>query len=688
MQKAAYVSLRLLAGSALHGAAFLFQPPHSAEFKREETVAGGEGREECPEGNAEEGGGVNEERSGALGILGLARMCCVCIEMEQIQHCLHSEKICILPILACLLSLALCTAGLKWVFVDKIFEYEPPTHLDPKRIGQDPLIISADPALGLPVSFPLSSSFAASLTTTIITTTAHPGVLLKEKTMRPVAGVTCHPSIHPSMPLSSHSSSSVPSFHYLPASHLSFQLCHPTTSITPAPKTSSHVTRCNDNQKSYCVNGGECFTLEVVPGSTKFLCRCPNEFTGDRCQNYVMASFYKAEELYQKRVLTITGICIALLVVGIMCVVAYCKTKKQRKKFHHSLRQSLKNDRNNTASLANGPKISNLPLENFQNVNVSYYLMIFVFVSSTDQTCLNPCKQTHTLPCLCSWNNGWSNGVLSGSESVLVMSVVENSQPATPSHQNHLNASGGTRDLYDTVQDCRDNPSSYRDSLLSDRYVSAVADPNQLSPITLTSPGTPGSPPSEMLAPTSSLATSVPSVVVSPSAEEEHPLLLATTLQSHSKSSYEHHNQLKRKSSHYNHGQDIHSPPPSPPITMEDDDYQISCGHDTTAAMVPPVSPQNLCVKLDNISSNNNGHSAKRPIANGHMGHNVEYNVGSMLKNETEEEPLRSITPSLIVENPTALLVRSMDSSRTNPASLNDNWQARLSFTKPDPVAE
>lgn len=220
------------------------------------------------------------------------------------------------------------------------------------------------------------------------------------------------------------------------------------------------------------------------------------------------------------------------------------------------------------------------------------------------------------------------------------------------------------------------------------RYVSAVADPNQLSPITLASPGTPGSPPSEMLAPTSSLATSVPSVVVSPSAEEEHPLLLATTLQSHNKSSYEHHNQHKRKSSHYNHGQDIHSPPPSPPITMEDDDYQISCGHDTTAAMVPPMSPQNLCVKLDNISSKNNGHSAKRPKANGHMGHNVEYNVGSMLKNETEEEPLRSITPSLIVENPTALLVRSMDSSRTNPASLNDNWQARLSFTKPDPVAE
>lgn len=40
-----------------------------------------------------------------------------------------------------------------------------------------------------------------------------------------------------------------------------------------------------------------------------------------------LSSFSEAEELYQKRILTITGICIALLVVGIMCVVAYCKTK-------------------------------------------------------------------------------------------------------------------------------------------------------------------------------------------------------------------------------------------------------------------------------------------------------------------------------------------------------------------------
>lgn len=35
-------------------------------------------------------------------------------------------------------------------------------------------------------------------------------------------------------------------------------------------------------------------TAVIFPSLSLSLCvfRCPNEFTGDRCQNYVMASFY------------------------------------------------------------------------------------------------------------------------------------------------------------------------------------------------------------------------------------------------------------------------------------------------------------------------------------------------------------------------------------------------------------
>lgn len=141
-------------------------------------------REEGAAGAAE--GVVSHDREQPLGIVALPGTCCVCIEMEQINSCLHSEKICILPILACLLSLALCTAGLKWVFVDKIFQYEPPTHLDPKRMGQDPLMASVDPLLGLTVSLPYSSTSTVSSSTVRTVTQGRPHVSLEERsTSRP-----------------------------------------------------------------------------------------------------------------------------------------------------------------------------------------------------------------------------------------------------------------------------------------------------------------------------------------------------------------------------------------------------------------------------------------------------------------------------------------------------------------------
>ncbi|GAA6070440.1 pro-neuregulin-1, membrane-bound isoform isoform X8, partial [Tachysurus ichikawai] len=122
----------------------------------------------------------NGEDHRRLGCLGLtAASCCVCMELEQVRNCVRSEKICILPILACLLSLALCTAGLKWVFVDKIFEYEPPTHLDPKPIGQDPIIIDADPTMGLPVSFSRPAPSQVPIPAATSKIPAHPEVFVE-----------------------------------------------------------------------------------------------------------------------------------------------------------------------------------------------------------------------------------------------------------------------------------------------------------------------------------------------------------------------------------------------------------------------------------------------------------------------------------------------------------------------------
>ncbi|XP_015284113.1 PREDICTED: uncharacterized protein LOC107125177, partial [Gekko japonicus] len=111
-------------------------PSPSMQLSPTASLEGLPAEEDVPE--------TQREETRVQGIAGLAATCCICLEAEQLKGCLNSEKICIVPILACLISLCLCIAGLKWVFVDKIFEYDSPTHLGPDRIGQDP-ITPADP---------------------------------------------------------------------------------------------------------------------------------------------------------------------------------------------------------------------------------------------------------------------------------------------------------------------------------------------------------------------------------------------------------------------------------------------------------------------------------------------------------------------------------------------------------------
>uniref|UniRef100_G3Q425 Neuregulin C-terminal domain-containing protein n=1 Tax=Gasterosteus aculeatus aculeatus TaxID=481459 RepID=G3Q425_GASAC len=130
-----------------------------------------------------------------------------------------------------------------------------------------------------------------------------------------------------------------------------------------------------------------CLISSMLYVSTVYLCpfypstRCLAGFTGHRCEQAVLKKVSdpkQAEELYQKRILTITGICIALLVVGIMCVVAYCKTKKQRRKLHDHLKQSLRKKRTKNTNTGIGPNLtdsargcqdSNLPLQDLQLID-------------------------------------------------------------------------------------------------------------------------------------------------------------------------------------------------------------------------------------------------------------------------------------------------------------------------------
>ncbi|XP_008170864.1 pro-neuregulin-1, membrane-bound isoform isoform X10 [Chrysemys picta bellii] len=657
--------------------------------------------------------GMQTEDGRVQGIAGLAATCCVCLEAERLRGCLNSEKICIVPILACLLSLCLCIAGLKWVFVDKIFEYDSPTHLDPGRIGQDP-VISVEPTA--------PSAWVPSVVHTSPFPVPSPETKVEVTVQADSSLVPSEPFLSPSP----HNrvldfsllSSAAPSF---PPPTLEPEVREATTlsqaqptetNLQIAPKLStststtgtSHLTKCDIKQKAFCVNGGECYMVKDLPNPPRYLCRCPNEFTGDRCQNYVMASFYKhlgiefmeAEELYQKRVLTITGICIALLVVGIMCVVAYCKTKKQRKKLHDRLRQSLRSEQNNMVNMANGPHHPNPPPENVQLVNqyVSKNVISSEHVieretetsfSTSHYTSTTHHSTTVTQTPSHSWSNGQTDSIISESHSVLVSSSVENSRHTSPAGpRGRLSGIGGPRDCNSFLRHARETPDSYRDSPHSERYVSAMTTPARMSPVDFHTPSSPKSPPSEMSPPVSSLTVSVPSVAVSPFMEEERPLLLVTPPRLREK--YDHHIQ-QFNSFHHNPAHESNSPPPSPLRIVEDEEYE------TTQEYEPAREPPKKLV---------NSRRAKRTKPNGHISNRSEVNTdtsseSSSSESETEDERIGEDTPFLSIQNPMATSLEPaaayrLADSRTNPTSrfsTQEELQARLSsvIANQDPIA-
>ncbi|XP_023577808.1 pro-neuregulin-1, membrane-bound isoform isoform X3 [Octodon degus] len=460
----------------------------------------------------------------------------------------------------------------------------------------------------------------------------------------------------------------------------------------------SHLVKCAEKEKTFCVNGGECFMVKDLSNPSRFLCKCPNEFTGDRCQNYVMASFYKAEELYQKRVLTISGICIALLVVGIMCVVAYCKTKKQRKKLHDRLRQSLRSERNNMVNIANGPHHPNPPPENVQLVNqyVSKNVISSEHIvereaetsfSTSHYTSTTHHSTTVTQTPSHSWSNGHTESILSESHSVIVMSSVENSRHSSPSGgpRGRLNGLGGPRECNSFLRHARETPDSYRDSPHSERYVSAMTTPARMSPVDFHTPSSPKSPPSEMSPPVSSMTVSMPSMAVSPFVEEERPLLLVTPPKLREKK-YDHHPQ-QFSNFHHNPAHESNSLPASPLRIVEDEEYE------TTQEYEPAQEP---------VKKLANSRRAKRTKPNGHIANRLELDSNTSSENsnsesETEDERVGEDTPFLGIQNPLAASLEvapafRLTDSRTNPAgrfSTQEELQARLSsvIANQDPIA-
>ncbi|XP_033621261.1 pro-neuregulin-1, membrane-bound isoform isoform X9 [Fukomys damarensis] len=460
----------------------------STQLSEDPSLDGLPAAEDMPETQTEDGS--------PPGLVGLAVPCCVYLETERLRGCLNSEKICIVPILACLVSLCLCIAGLKWVFVDKIFEYDSPTHLDPGGLGQDP-IISLDPTAASAVwvsseADPSPVSRAQSETEVQVTAQVDNAAASSEAAAAPtpknrIFAFSFLPSTAPFLPSPTR----------LPEGRTPKSATQPQTTETnlqTAPKLStststtgtSHLVKCAEKEKTFCVNGGECFMVKDLSNPSRYLCKCQPGFTGARCTENVPMKVQtqgKAEELYQKRVLTISGICIALLVVGIMCVVAYCKTKKQRKKLHDRLRQSLRSERNNMVNIANGPHHPNPPPENVQLVNQYVSKNVISsehivereaetsFSTSHYTSTTHHCTTVTQTPSH-SWSNGRTESIISESHSVIVMSSVENSRHSSPSGgpRGRLNGLGGPRECNSFLRHARETPDSYRDSPHSERH--------------------------------------------------------------------------------------------------------------------------------------------------------------------------------------------------------------------------
>ncbi|XP_038651627.1 pro-neuregulin-2, membrane-bound isoform-like isoform X2 [Scyliorhinus canicula] len=466
-----------------------------------------------------------------------------------------------------------------------------------------------------------------------------------------------------------------------------------TTTLSPE---SGHARRCNESEKSYCVNGGVCYYID---GINKLSCKCPNEFTGDRCQHYVMASFYKhlgfefmeAEELYQKRVLTITGICVALLVVGIVCVVAYCKTKKQRKKMHSHLRQNLCVDHQNR-NLANGPNHPGPLPEDIQMVdyiskNVPAPEHVRQHETETSFSASQPSSTSHhssTATHTSSHRNGdqtWSiertESGTSEMHSGMMTSSLETSKCNSPMDpRGRLSAVCGHHDTRHPIFHCRESVDSLRDSPHSDRYVSALTTPARLSPVDLHYSVPSYATGFEMSPHGSAHATSMPAAAVGYTVEDEQPLLRRYHKYQQDN---QRHDPYKQRHSYLHDS--FGSLPPSPMRMVEDDEYE------TTQEYIPALDrPKKMA---------NSSRRWRKTKPNGHISHRAECDCDSNSESccsdtDSDGEKAGEHTPFLSTQNPpaasteTASVFRSSDSRTysSNRHNMREDTHTRVTRVK------
>ncbi|XP_038129875.1 neuregulin 2a isoform X3 [Cyprinodon tularosa] len=465
-----------------------------------------------------------------------------------------------------------------------------------------------------------------------------------------------------------------------------------TTTLSP---DSGHTRGCNKTQQAYCVNGGECFFVDNL---NEIACRCPNDFTGDRCQTYVMASFYQAEELYQKRVLTITGICVALLVVGILCVVAYCKTKKQRKKMHNHMRQNMCPEHPNR-NLANGPNHpgpgpEEIPMVDYISKNVpatervtrpaterSFPASHASSRSHNSSTRAHSSTQRHEER---TWSLDRSESFLSDSPGMMSSSVGTSkcSSPACMEARARRAAHCGYSDPHRPGLQYGDSFDSLGDSPHSDRYVSALTTPARLSPVDFHYSLPPQVPTFQITSPNASHAMSLPPAVHNPyPLEDDQPLLRRYQVPLHDAQCQEPYRQQRRTYLKDSRG----SLPSSPYRLAEEEDYETTQEY-LSSREQPKTSGSGETGSRRWRRSRLNGHVAPR-------GYEASRDYGSRsCLTESESEEDGENTPFLSMQNMNAepsTIYRPVDSRTSHSSGWHSgrgNMHTRLTQprSKPD----
>nr|XP_029544808.1 pro-neuregulin-2, membrane-bound isoform-like [Oncorhynchus nerka] len=387
--------------------------------------------------------------------------------------------------------------------------------------------------------------------------------------------------------------------------------------------------------------------------------RCPNDFTGDRCQNYVMASFYQAEELYQKRVLTITGICVALLVVGIVCVVAYCKTKRQRKKMHNHLQQNMCADHPNR-NLANGPNHpgpgpEEIPMVDYISKNVPATERVIGHVPQDSFPGSHASSRSHNSSTHAhssthrheerTWSLERTDSVLSDSPGMMSSSVGTSrcNSPACMEARARRAAHCGSTVPHRPGLQYEDSFDSLGDSPHSDRYVSALTTPARLSPVDFFYSLSPQVPSFQITSPNTSQAMSLPPAAHTPyPPENDQPLLRRYQVPLHDVQRQEPYRQQRRTYLNDSTG----SLPSSPYRLAEEEDYETTQEY---------LSSREQPKKSGTSSGGVGGRRLRRSRQNGYVaprGYEASQDYGSrscLMDSESEGEG--ESTPFLSMQN-------------------------------------